>query len=488
VNRAPGRGDPDPTDRPASEGEAPGRPDPDGELAIVLHTHMPYVEGFGRWPFGEEWLWEAMAGSYLPLLDLLDAGAPVTLSVTPVLCDQLEADGVPGRFREFLTAVRRETHRLDAAELRAGGEEELAREVERAAGDYESALDRFESIGGDLVGGFAGHAAWTSSATHAVLPLCATDAGVRLQVAGGIDSHRARFGAWGGGFWLPECAHAPWLDPLLGQAGVRACCVELTREYGLGAVDHLRPVRPAGGPVLVPIDRATIDLVWHEHGYPAAGAYRDHHRHTTCRHRPWANHGGPYDHGRALGLAGEHAADFVRRTRARLAGTGGLAVCAMDTEFLGHWWYEGIAWLEAVVAEASAQGLRVARLDEALERHPPVSIDGDDLPVGSWGAGGDLSTWSGPAAADLAFAARGAELLALAAGGRAGDPAARELLAVQASDWAFLTTRAWAGDYPTDRVRAHAHELGRALAGDPGAGTAARNLAVHAGAAALREP
>ena len=41
-------------------------------LAIVLHTHMPYVEGFGTWPFGEEWLWEAIATSYLPLLDLLD--------------------------------------------------------------------------------------------------------------------------------------------------------------------------------------------------------------------------------------------------------------------------------------------------------------------------------------------------------------------------------------------------------------------------------
>ncbi len=42
-----------------------------GELAIVLHTHMPYVEGFGTWPFGEEWLWEAIATSYLPLLDVL---------------------------------------------------------------------------------------------------------------------------------------------------------------------------------------------------------------------------------------------------------------------------------------------------------------------------------------------------------------------------------------------------------------------------------
>ena len=34
-----------------------------GALSLVLHTHMPYVEGFGTWPFGEEWLWEAIATS-----------------------------------------------------------------------------------------------------------------------------------------------------------------------------------------------------------------------------------------------------------------------------------------------------------------------------------------------------------------------------------------------------------------------------------------
>ena len=65
-----------------------------GELALVLHTHMPYVEGFGTWPFGEEWLFEAMATSYLPVLDVLRQGAPITLSLTPVLCDQLQAPGV----------------------------------------------------------------------------------------------------------------------------------------------------------------------------------------------------------------------------------------------------------------------------------------------------------------------------------------------------------------------------------------------------------
>jgi hypothetical protein len=41
-----------------------------GTLSFVLHSHMPYVEGFGTWPFGEEWLWEAVACVYVPLLEL----------------------------------------------------------------------------------------------------------------------------------------------------------------------------------------------------------------------------------------------------------------------------------------------------------------------------------------------------------------------------------------------------------------------------------
>ena len=462
---------------------------PVGELAIVLHTHMPYVEGFGVWPFGEEWLWEAMAGSYLRLLDLLDAGAPLTLSVTPVLADQLEADGLADRFRAFLTGVRRETHGRDAAALRAEGRPELAAAVERAAGDYEWALERFDGIGGDLLGALAPHVAWTSAATHGLLPLCATDAGVRLQLAAGIASHRARFGGWGGGFWLPECGYAPWLPALLTAAGVTASCVDLTGHLGLGAAANLRPVRPPGGPLLVPIDRATIELAWADGGYPAAGGYRDHHRHTTFHHRPWANDGSPYDHARGLALARADAADFVARTRERLVRVPGLAVCALDTEFLGHWWYEGVAWLEAVLAEAAVQGLPVVRLDEALPRHPPVALaPGEELPVTTWGVGGDLSSWSGPAVAELAFAARAAELRALAADRRAGTAAARELLAVQSSDWAFLMTRAWAGTYPQERVRAHAQALDCALAAGPGAACRARNLAVHADARALFEP
>jgi 1,4-alpha-glucan branching enzyme len=146
-------------------------------LSIVLHTHMPYVEGFGTWPFGEEWLWEAMATSYLPLLAALDERpGQVTVSVTPVLADQWAVPGIGTRFVEFMRGVREASHALD---LQARPD---------LAGPLELSLERYRSAARgyrDLAAGFAQHASWTSAATHAVLPLLATDAGVRLQVETG---------------------------------------------------------------------------------------------------------------------------------------------------------------------------------------------------------------------------------------------------------------------------------------------------------------
>ncbi len=482
---------------------------PEGALAIVLHTHMPYVEGFGTWPFGEEWLWEAIATCYMPLLDLLDRGAPLTLSLTPVLCDQLEAPGIAERFVAFVEEVRRPTHEEDARGLRAAGHDDLARELTRSLGDYERAAARL--IGerdGDLLAALAPHAQWTSAATHAVLPLLATEACVRAQARTGIDSHRARFGdGWKGGFWLPECAHAPGLEKSLLEAGAKACCVELTGRFGLGDRRHLQPLLSDAGLILLPIDRETISLVWSDAGYPADGRYRDYHRHTVHHHNPWSNAGGPYSHEQALEAAAEHAADFVARTARRLreaseerapAGAlpgGGLAICALDTELLGHWWYEGLAWLEAVVEECSRQGLALIRLDDALQTREPrplreaAGAAAQAWEWTSWGRGGDLSTWSGPAVADIAFAQRDAELRAIAARERVGPAAVRELMAMQSSDWAFMVSRELAGPYPRERFHAHRERFAAALAAGPAApADALRNLAVHADPSVLMAP
>lgn len=460
-----------------------------GRVAVVLHTHMPYVEGFGTWPFGEEWLWEAVATSYLPLADLLDDGAALTLSLTPVLCDQLEAPGALERCATFLRDVRPASHALDVEAFSSAGHSAEAAEIERAAGQYRHALSQLEAIGCDLLGLLAPHAAWTSSATHSILPLLATDAGARLQLQTGVASHRARFGErpWRGGFWLPECAHEPWIDRLLEEAGVHAGCVELTDAFGLGDDRHLRPLRSAAGPLLVPIDRALIDVVWGAGGYPSGPAYRDDHNRTARDHRPWANDGSVYDPERAMAQALADADDFAARCEARIAG-GGLCTLAFDTELFGHHWHEGPAFLAGFVEACRARGVRLEHLDDALgqaEVQPwPHGLDA----ATSWGQPPTLWTWSGPQVAQIAHSQREAELRVLARGDDAPLRAVRELLALQASDWAFLETRTLAGPYALERIAGHRRELDAALDSVPSPDASVRNLSPFLRTGPLLEP
>src|SRR5581483_9805099 len=156
--------------------------------ALVLHTHMPYVVGFGTWPFGEEWLWEAIATSYLPLLDCLGR-VPITLSLTPVLADQLESPEALERCLRFLREIRPESHRRDAARFSAEGRSELVAELERSAAEYAAAADRLSESGASLLARLGAHATWTSAATHAILPLLASDTALSLQVQSGVAAH-----------------------------------------------------------------------------------------------------------------------------------------------------------------------------------------------------------------------------------------------------------------------------------------------------------
>ena len=271
---------------------------------------------------------------------------------------------------------------------------------------------------------------------------------------------------------------------LLEEAGVHAVCVDLTDV--LAGDEHLLPLRSAAGPLLVPIHRRTIELVWSDGGYPAGPAYRDYHAFTTHRHRAWSNDHEPYDPARAAAAARADAADFVARTSERVAG-GGLAVCALDTELLGDWWHEGPLWLAAVVEEAAARGLRISRLDDALERHEPAPAPAR-LPVTSWGAPRDLQSWSAPPVAGIAWSARDAELRALHAGAAIDDRAIRELLALQSSDWAFLVGRDLAAPYGRERAALHRAGFDAALAAPGTQDVALRNLAPDASPAALLEP
>ncbi|HEX6228721.1 MAG TPA: 1,4-alpha-glucan branching protein domain-containing protein [Solirubrobacterales bacterium] len=431
-----------------------------GDLAIVLHSHMPYVEGFGTYPFGEEWLFDAVIRSHLPLLEVAER---LTMTVTPVLADQLEDPGARARLREFLVSWRVGAAEADLdqvpAECRAACEAELAR--------YRHALELWDACGGDPLRAFRAAAVEgrvelaTSAATHAVLPMLATHEGQRLQLDAGIRSHRRRFG-WEGGFWLPECAYAPGLEWRLAEQAVRWFCVDQSAAWE--PLDALAPVSTEAGPVALPIDWEAVRWVWSLDGYPSDPAYAQFAGKSLRGIRIWKVGGGAYEPEAAREATRRQAAEFLAAVAARLRGYSesrgrrGLLVFAIDTELLGHWWSEGVSWLAEVLAGAGAAGVRLLTLGQALEQHEPVERE---LQASTWGEDKDLGTWDSPPVADLAWGARRLELRVLRAlsnglRGPAALRAARELLAVQASDWAFLDSRGEAGDYAFQRATGHA--------------------------------
>jgi 1,4-alpha-glucan branching enzyme len=463
-----------------------------GDLAIVLHSHMPYVEGFGTYPFGEEWLFDAVIRSYLPVLEV---ARDLTLTVTPVLADQLEDAGTTERLRDFLVRLRIGAAEADApqvpAECRAACEAELER--------YRRALALLDGAGGEPLRLFreareSGRVALAASAsTHAVLPLLATRAGMRLQIDTGIRSHRRRFG-WDGGFWLPECAFAPGLEWRLSEHGVGWFCVDQSAHAE--PLEALTPIATEAGPVALPIDWEAVSWLWSLDGYPSDPAHAQFAGKSLRGMRIWKVGGGAYDPAAAEQAARRQAAEFLAAAAARLRGFAatrgrrGLLVFAIDTELLGHWWSEGALWLAQVLEGAAAAGVRLLTVPQALEVHEPQARP---LAASSWGEDKDLSTWDSPPVADLAWAARRLELRllrALAAGlrGAAARRAARELLAVQASDWAFLDKRGQAGDYAFQRATGHAEAMLQAIDSRSVTDPRMRSLAPDLSLAPLLEP
>ena len=199
-----------------------------GSFALVLHTHLPFVLGHGRWPHGSDWLMEVAAGCYLPLLDTIDdaaarGGSPrITLDISPVLAGQLAAPAFRSEFEEYLRA-RISSARENRQEFAAANQPELAHLAEGWEGFYRDRLQQFERLNGDLVGALRaladqGHVTLiTCAATHGYLPLLSREESIALQLRVAVAAHRRHFGRAPDGIWLPECAYRPryeWTPPV----------------------------------------------------------------------------------------------------------------------------------------------------------------------------------------------------------------------------------------------------------------------------------
>src|ERR1700760_1192153 len=82
---------------------------PTGYLALLLHAHLPFVRHPEHEDFLEEdWLFEAITESYIPLLAMMERlvcdglAFSLTMTVTPTLCAMLQDPLLRERYVRYL--------------------------------------------------------------------------------------------------------------------------------------------------------------------------------------------------------------------------------------------------------------------------------------------------------------------------------------------------------------------------------------------------
>ncbi|MFH1374832.1 MAG: 1,4-alpha-glucan branching protein domain-containing protein [bacterium] len=206
---------------------------PRGYFAFVLHSHLPYVLSHGRWPHGTDWLNEAAAETYLPILrtlnDLVAEGChpKLTIGLSPVLCEQLADNAFKDEFVQYLNQkIKAAQH--DSEEFYKYGQQNMLANAHFWESFYGRTLEYFDDIGHDLIYEFkklqeAGHLEIiTCGATHGYYPLLSRDESLQAQTKAAVKNYEKHFGRRPRGLWLPECAYRPRYDwqppvPIRGQ-------------------------------------------------------------------------------------------------------------------------------------------------------------------------------------------------------------------------------------------------------------------------------
>lgn len=499
-------------------------------LILLLHAHLPYVRHpEHEYSLEENWFFEAVRETYIPLLDALEGmvndgiSPKITMSVSPTLTEMLDDELLGGRF------VRHMEHLIDLSEA------EKIRTKKSPFGPvvflYNARFKRIrqlylERYNGNLVSAFRklqdeGHIEIVATAaTHAFLPAFEKyPEAVKAQIDVGIKSYIRSFGRRPSGFWLPECGYFKGLDSFLGDAGIKYFFLE---SHGV-IYGRPRPRHSVYMPVLTPSgiaafgrDFKSARQVWcASRGYPGDFSYRDFYRDigfdlsldyvgkytrlsgietfTGMKYHCITGKGEqklPYNRAEALRKASEHAAHFIQEREydvTRLSGFGfsPMVFSAFDAELFGHWWFEGIEWLDITLRNISEHraSFRVVTPIEYLDEHSAGCMDSIEPSSSSWGEGGYNAMWIGERNHRLyrhlhaivermeminklrvksyelrdkknsnsKLRAPDSELLLK----RAINQAMREMLLSQASDWLFLMQKGRAAEYAEDRINGH---------------------------------
>ncbi len=487
-----------------------------GFFGLVLHGHIPWCKKSGTWPAGEEWLFEAMNETYIPMLNILrelrEAGikTAITINITPILAEQLADDYMNQRFTEYMENL---ISRAKSDIKKFENNRPRKKIAENHLNNFERVLETYyHNYYSNILGSFK----WlqdegmveliTCGATHGFLPLMESDSGVFSQIQIAVDTHKMYFGRHPKGIWIPECAYRPKeyrdgklresIDYWVNNSGIEYFFVDGHGILDAEIIDQKNSIglntnigyNLKTGVCVFGRNKIISRQVWDSKiGYPGDDYYREFHskNHESGLHylritgkQVERDKKQLYDIDKAAERIESHAYHFVSVITEELEtfinnyNERGIIVSPFDLELFGHWWYEGIDWLKRVFELIyHDKEIEMIKISDYISRFKNSRVQDFaefstiKMNESSWGEGGDFRVWKNPEHGWIWPYINGSikefeNVLSINPspndrGRRILNQAARELLLMEGSDWPFLLYTKQAKDYANQRFHHH---------------------------------
>jgi len=490
------------------------------KINFIFNAHLPFVR-HPEYPkfLEEDWLFEAMNESYLPMLRMMyrlkDEKVPfkLTFSLSPTLCsmftDSLLKDRFLNYMNEHMELGQKEIERLskepDKLKLATMYLEEISKNLAFYSGKCSNnILSAFAELANEgyleLI---------TTAATHAFLPAFKDfPIAVNAQIETGMIEHLRTFGKMSEGFWLPECGYYPSLEEILVRHNIKWTTLS-TQSFFLSEDE---PKTGCYAPVVCPNglycfarDYNLASLIWSStEGYPCDYDYREFYRDIGYDlpldyirpyiHEPdvrvftgfkyWAITGNTPDKGiynpeKAQEKVKLHANNFLYHIKSNgnlvrhALPNSPIYTLSFDAELFGHWWFEGVKFLEEVIRKvAKEDNLVLSTPSSCIEE---ISTQGQKIQTlrpaySTWGDGGYSQVWVDSSSNAWAYrhvftalehmtelSERFPDQKSLKQ--RFLTQAARETLLLMASDWPFIIYNHSSEEYARKRLTGHAQNV-----------------------------
>lgn len=483
-----------------------------GYVALVLHTHLPYIshpedDGY----LEESWLFEAISETYIPLLSAFlklreeKIDFKITMSLTPPILSMLDNELLKKRYINYLKKLiilaEKEIHRTK-------DDEEVNTLSKYYYEKYKNDLKFFlEYANSDLISVFrdledAGYIEIiTCGATHGYFPiLYSNEKAVEAQIQVAVETHKKYLNKRPRGIWLPECGYVPEADKLLKKYGIQYI---ITETHGILYADPTpifgtsAPIVSNDGIIAFGRDLESSRQVWSSiSGYPGDYNYRDFYHdigyeapyeyikqyiakngvrvHTGIKYKKITgntNNKETYNITNAVNTTKNHATHFIHSRKEQIQNlkentmNPPIILCPYDSELYGHWWYEGPHWIYNLFKNLNTeQNIKSISPGEYIDTYPNMQ---QSTPCrSSWGVNGYSEVWLNQSNDYIhKHLLTLADRMCLVANmhkktqdkllKRALNQLARELLLLQSSDWLFIITNGTMVEYAHKRVKDH---------------------------------